>query len=168
MGGLNVKGIDEKEELLMGSKRLNFNYYPKCPNPQLSIGVGRHSDISTFTVLLQDDIGGLYVKKLDANVWIHVPPVNGALVINIGDALQIMSNDKYKSVEHCVIANGRKDRVSVPIFLHPKATSVVAPLQEVLENGEKPIYKEIVYADYTNIFFNKGHDGKATIQVAKI
>ncbi|KAH0729827.1 hypothetical protein KY285_000828 [Solanum tuberosum] len=73
-----------------------------------------------------------------------------------------MSNDKYKSVEHCVIANGSKNRVSVPIFLHPMATSVIGPLKEVLQNGEKPIYKQILYADYTNIFFSKGHDGKDT------
>ncbi|OIS98480.1 PREDICTED: feruloyl CoA ortho-hydroxylase 1-like [Nicotiana attenuata] len=169
MGGLNVKTIDEeKEDLLIGSKRINFNYYPKCPNPELSVGVARHSDISTITFLLQDDIGGLYVKKLDSNAWIHVPPINGALVINIGDALQIMSNDKYKSVEHRVIANGSKNRVSVPIFLHPKPSSVIGPLQEVLKNGEKPIYKQILYADYTKIFFSKGHDGKDTIECAKI
>ncbi|KAG5630703.1 hypothetical protein H5410_002420 [Solanum commersonii] len=89
-------------------------------------------------------------------------------VINIGDALQIMSNDKYKSVEHCVIANGSKNRVSVPIFLHPKATSVIGPLKEVLQNGEKPIYKQMLYADYTNIFFSKGHDGKDTVKFAKM
>ena len=53
MGGLNVKEIDkETEELLMGLKRINFNYYPKCPNLELSIGVGRHSYISTITLLL--------------------------------------------------------------------------------------------------------------------
>uniref|UniRef100_A0A3Q7J8X0 Fe2OG dioxygenase domain-containing protein n=1 Tax=Solanum lycopersicum TaxID=4081 RepID=A0A3Q7J8X0_SOLLC len=138
MGGLNIKEIDkETEELLMGLKRINFNYYPKCPNLELSIG----------------DIGGLYVKKHETNVWIHIPPVKGALVINIGDALQIMSNDKYKSVEHCMIANGSHNRVSVPIFLHPKATSVIGPLKE---------------GDYTNIFFSKGHDEKDTIKFAKI
>ncbi|KAG5568311.1 hypothetical protein H5410_064672 [Solanum commersonii] len=132
-GGLNVREIDEeKEELLMGLKRINFNYYPKCPNPELSVGVGRHSDISTITVLLQDNIGGLYVKKHETNVWIHIPPVNGAL-----------------SVEHCVIANGSNNRVSVPIFLHPKATSVIGPLKEVLQNGEKPIYKQIFLCQIT-------------------
>ncbi|TMW91990.1 hypothetical protein EJD97_013626 [Solanum chilense] len=131
MGGLNVRYIDEeKEELLMGLKRINFDYYKKCPNSELSIGVGRHFDISRITLLLQDYIGGLDVKKHETNVWIHIPPVKGALVINIGDTLQIMSNDKYKSVEHCVIANGSNNRVSVPIFLHPKATRVIGPLQK--------------------------------------
>ena len=62
MKRLNVKEIDEtKESLLMGSKRINLNYYPICPNPKLTVGVGCHLDVSTLTILLQDDIGGLYV-----------------------------------------------------------------------------------------------------------
>ncbi|KAH9789176.1 Feruloyl CoA ortho-hydroxylase 1 [Citrus sinensis] len=62
--GLNVKRIDEiREPMLLGSRRVNLNYYPMCPNPELTVGVGRHSDISTFTILLQDDIGGLHVRK---------------------------------------------------------------------------------------------------------
>ncbi|KAM7502894.1 hypothetical protein LguiB_001798 [Lonicera macranthoides] len=101
MKRLNVTHIDKtKELLLMGSKRINLNYYPTCPNPELTVGVGRHSDVSTLTILLQDEIGGLYVRKDGTENWIHVPPVSGSLVINIGDALQIMSNGRYKSVEH--------------------------------------------------------------------
>uniref|UniRef100_A0A3Q7EDG8 Fe2OG dioxygenase domain-containing protein n=1 Tax=Solanum lycopersicum TaxID=4081 RepID=A0A3Q7EDG8_SOLLC len=133
-----------------------------------SIGVGRHFDVSTITLLLQDYIGGLDVKKYETNVWIHIPLVKGALVINIGDTLQIMRNDKYKSVEHCVIANGSNNRVSVPIFLHPNTTRVIGPLKKVLRNREKPIYKQILYADYTSIFFNKGHDEKDIIELAMI
>ena len=115
MKRLNVKEIDQtKQDLLMGSRRININYYPICPNPELTVGVGRHSDVSTLTVLLQDDIGGLYVRDLhDDDSWIHVPPVKGSIVINVGDALQIMSNGRYKSVEHRVVANGTKNRISV-------------------------------------------------------
>ena len=62
MKRLNVKEIDEtNESLLMGSKGINLNYYPICCNPELTVGVGHHSDVSTLTILLQDDIGGLYV-----------------------------------------------------------------------------------------------------------
>ena len=65
MKRLNVKEIDQtKQDLLMGSRRLNINDYPVCPNPELTVGVGRHSDVSTLTILLQDDIGGLYVRDL--------------------------------------------------------------------------------------------------------
>ncbi|MCD9560969.1 hypothetical protein HAX54_019835 [Datura stramonium] len=119
MEKLNVKEIDQtKESLLMGSKRINVNYYPKCPNPELTVGVGRHSDVSTLTILLQDNIGGLYVKKFDSDMWVHVPPIHGALVINIGDALQIMSNGRYKSIEHRVMANGNNNRISA-LFVNP-------------------------------------------------
>ena len=65
MKRLNVKEIDQtKQDPLMGSRRININYYPVCPNPELTVGVGRHSDVSTLTILLQDDIGGLYVRDL--------------------------------------------------------------------------------------------------------
>ncbi|TMW81294.1 hypothetical protein EJD97_010574 [Solanum chilense] len=169
MRGLNVKEIDEeRESLLMGSKRINLNYYPKCPNPELTVGVGRHSDVSTLTILLQDNIGGLYVKKLGNETWLPVPPISGALVINIGDALQILSNGRYKSIEHRVIANGSNNRVSVPIFVNPKPNDVIGPLQEVLESGEKAVYKQVLYSDYVKHFFRKAHDGKDTVDFAKI
>ncbi|CAI9774470.1 unnamed protein product [Fraxinus pennsylvanica] len=169
MKRLNITSIDEtNESLLMGSRRINLNYYPKCPNPDLTVGVGRHSDASTLTILLQDEIGGLYVRKLDTDFWIHVPPIDGSLVINVGDALQILSNGRYKSVEHRVIANGNNNRVSVPIFVSPKPTAVIGPLPEVLRSGEKPVYKQLLYSEYATHFFNKPHDGKRTIEFAKI
>ncbi|KAJ4830622.1 hypothetical protein Tsubulata_039363 [Turnera subulata] len=165
---LNVDEIDEsKESLLMGSKRINLNYYPICPNPELTVGVGRHSDVSTLTILLQDENGGLYVRG-NKDDWIHVPPVRGSLVINIGDALQIMSNGRYKSIEHRVIANRSKNRISVPIFINPRPSDIICPLPEVLASGEKAVYKQVVYSDYVKHFFRKAHDGKNTIDFAKI
>ncbi|XP_017625683.1 feruloyl CoA ortho-hydroxylase F6H1-3-like [Gossypium arboreum] len=169
MKGLNVNEIDEtKESLLMGSMRTNLNYYPKCPNPELTVGVGRHSDVSTLTILLQDEIGGLFVRGNDGDNWIHVPPIKGSLVINVGDALQIMSNGKYKSVEHRVVANGSNNRISVPIFVNPRPSDMIGPLPELIENGEKPIYKQVLYSDYVKHFFRKAHDGKKTVAFAEL
>lgn len=172
MEGLNVKEMNAaKESLLMGSKRININYYPKCPNPELAVGIGRHSDVSTLTLLLQDMIGGLYVRRLDAaagDAWVPVPPITGALVINIGDALQILSNGRYRSIEHRVIANGSNSRISVPIFVNPRPDAVIGPLPEVLDGGEKPLYKQILYSDYVKHFFKKAHDGKETVDFAKL
>ncbi|WCJ18768.1 2-oxoglutarate (2OG) and Fe(II)-dependent oxygenase superfamily protein [Euphorbia peplus] len=173
MQNLNVKEIDEtKESQLMGSKRINLNYYPKCPNPNLTIGVGRHSDVSCLTFLLQDQIGGLYVRvnegTSEEDEWVHVSPIEGSLVINVGDALQILSNGRYRSVEHCVIANGSKNRISIPIFVNPKPTDVIGPLPEILATGEKPKYKNFLYSDYVKHFFRKAHDGKKTVGFAEI
>ncbi|OAY39564.1 feruloyl CoA ortho-hydroxylase F6H1-3 [Manihot esculenta] len=173
MERLNIKEIDEKKEsLLMGSRRINLNYYPRCPNPQLTVGVGRHSDVSSLTFLLQDEIGGLYVRvnegKGDEDGWVHVPPIKGSLVINVGDALQILSNGRYRSVEHCVIASGSKNRISIPVFVNPKPTDVIGPLPELLAAGEKPKYKNILYSDYVKHFFRKAHDGKKTVEFAEV
>lgn len=96
MGNLGVELDDTKIDGLIGMKMVNMNFYPTCPNPDLTVGVGRHSDMGTLTILLQDGIGGLYVKVAEeiANIekkgeWVEIPPVPGALVVNIGDALQV-------------------------------------------------------------------------------
>ncbi|KAI9192706.1 hypothetical protein LWI28_026828 [Acer negundo] len=99
-----------------------------------------------------DNVGGLYVRGNEGqDSWIHVPPINRAIVINIGDALQIMSNGRYRSVEHRVTANGSSNRISVPIFVNPRPQDIIGPLPEALANGEKPIYKQVLYSDYVTM-----------------
>ncbi|KAL6562086.1 hypothetical protein OROGR_003093 [Orobanche gracilis] len=168
MNGINVKKIDEEmERSLMGLLVTSLVYYPPCPSPHLAVGSGRHSDVSSITLLLQDDIGGLYARSDgDADTWIHVAPTKGALIVNIGDALQIMSNNRYKSTDHRVFLTGRNSRVSIPIFANGLSDSVIGPLSEVLDDGQKPMYKQVVFSDYFNHFLSK--NGKRAINFAKI
>ncbi|KAL5554313.1 hypothetical protein UlMin_041714 [Ulmus minor] len=159
---------------LIGTKMVNMNFYPACPNPDLTVGVGRHSDMGTLTVLLQDGIGGLYVKVEDDmnsaknGHWIAIPPISGALVINIGDTLQILSNGKYKSAEHRVRTTSDQSRVSIPMFTIPKPTQKIGPLPQVVEKDGVAHYKEMAFQDYTNNFFGNAHEGKKSLDFAKI
>ena len=104
IGKLGVTVDDSRINALIGLKMVNMNFYPTCPNPELTVGVGRHSDMGTLTVLLQDGIGGLYVKvEEDLNAgkrgeWIEITPIPGALVINVGDTLQV----QYPKFEHLI------------------------------------------------------------------
>ncbi|CAI0394381.1 unnamed protein product [Linum tenue] len=66
---------------------LACNYYPHCPQPKLALGITHHTDIGFITILSQDHVGGLQV--VHRGHWVNVPPVLEALVVNIGDMLQV-------------------------------------------------------------------------------
>ncbi|CAN1239609.1 1-aminocyclopropane-1-carboxylate oxidase homolog 1 [Linum grandiflorum] len=63
------------------------NYYPACPQPELTLGATKHADKDFITILLQDHIGGLQAHC--RGQWVDVPSLPGALVVNIGDFLQV-------------------------------------------------------------------------------
>ena len=65
-----------------------FNYYPKCPRPDLVLGVKEHADASAITFLLQDkEVEGLQFQK--DNQWFKVPIIPEALLINVGDQAEV-------------------------------------------------------------------------------
>ena len=66
---------------------LKLNHYPKCPQPDKTLGVIPHSDLSILTILYQDEIGGLQVKQ--DGTWINILPCSDLLVVNVGDILQV-------------------------------------------------------------------------------
>lgn len=72
-------------------KLLSCHYYPDCPEPELAIGITKHTDNSFLTIVAQDQTGGLQVLH-ENQFWVDVVPIPGALVVNVGDFLQVCSN----------------------------------------------------------------------------
>jgi isopenicillin N synthase-like dioxygenase len=114
---------------------------------------GPHTDYMAFTILQQDDVGGLEVMSLDGS-WIEAPPIPGSMIINIGDMMASWTNDLYASTPHRV-ANRSPDRsrISLATFFGPDSSTVVSCLDTCQSKDNPPRYPPITTAEHVmNIF----------------
>ncbi|KAI7743856.1 hypothetical protein M8C21_025916, partial [Ambrosia artemisiifolia] len=146
---------------------LRVNFYPKCPQPDLTLGISPHSDPGGLTVLLPDDhVSGLQVRKDD--VWLTVKPIPNAFIINLADQLQVVSNAQYKSVEHRVIVSSNHDRVSLAFFYNPRGDILIEPAKQLLlTNNEAPLYQPMTFNDYRTFIRLNGLHGKSQVDSLK-
>jgi isopenicillin N synthase-like dioxygenase len=110
-------------------------------------GAGAHTDYGNLTLLAQDTVGGLEVRKRDGT-WAMVPPMPGTFVCNIGDCLMRWTNDIYVSNAHRVVNQSGRERYSVAYFGDPNSDALVTCLPSVLRPGDVPKYPPITYAEY--------------------
>lgn len=94
---------------------MNVNHYRGGSNGTSPSGIREHSDYECFTILWQDDNGGLEVKN-QAGAWVPAPPIDGTFVINIGDIIARWTNDRFACTPHRVIYRGDSNRLSIAFF----------------------------------------------------
>ena len=125
--GLPAGWFDDKIDKPMGQLRL-LHYPPQeGPVDPHRIGISAHTDYECFTLLLQDDAGGLQVGNRQGE-WIHAQPVPGSLVVNIGDMMMRWTNDEFVSTPHRVVNTSGRERYSFPFFFGANHDCVVRPL----------------------------------------
>ena len=121
--------------------QLRLLYYP----PQEGkidpdrIGIGAHTDYECFTLLLQDDSGGLQVGNRDGD-WIEATPIPGTIIVNVGDMLMRWTNDEFVSTPHRVINTSGKERMSFPLFFAANHRTVVRCLPQFQGPDNPPKY----------------------------
>ncbi len=129
---------------------LRLNYYPVIGEDRKpsgsDLGVNPHTDAGALTLLLQDTEPGLQVYR--AGTWHTIEPRQDAVVVNIGDIVQVWSNDGYTAALHRAVASVARPRFSIPFFLNPAFSMNYAPLSSMVSANKPARYKTINWGEF--------------------
>ncbi|KAK5777459.1 S-norcoclaurine synthase 1 [Gossypium arboreum] len=149
-----------------GAQSIRMNYYPPCAEASKVFGASPHSDATGLTLLLQvNEVEGLQIKKDEK--WLPVKPIPGALIVNIGDIIEIMSNGEYKSIEHGVVVNQEKERMSMAAFQSPKVGIEIGPLADLVRKN-KAQYKTMSLEEFLRLRLSRKVQGKHMLNQMKL
>jgi isopenicillin N synthase-like dioxygenase len=147
---------------------LALNYYPPLDASTLKPtqwSFSPHTDYGTFTILLQDALGGLQVRNA-LGTWIDVPPVAGTFVVNLGDLFARWTNDLYASTLHRAVNLDQRARISAALFISPNGATVVRCLETCQSAGNPPRYEPVETEEYNRVLVEQsnrtGRPGLAT------
>jgi len=124
--------------------QLNLVHYPAlaADAPRAS-GVGAHTDYECFTILWQDENGGLEARNATGK-WVPVPPIPGSFVVNVGDMMALWSNDRFASTLHRASNTSGRRRLSFPMFCGTNHDAVIACLPSCTGPGNPPRHAPVV------------------------
>ena len=128
-----------------------IHYPPITVEPKSAIRAEQHEDINLITLLVGASAGGLEILTKQ-NEWVGVTSLPDQIVVNVGDMLQRLTNNKLKSTTHRVVNPPRElwhtSRFSIPFFLHPKSAMDLSALEGCVDNKHPKIYENITAGEY--------------------
>ncbi|KAJ4946675.1 hypothetical protein NE237_026757 [Protea cynaroides] len=150
--GYIKKALNGDGQAFYGTK---VSHYPPCPHPELVNGLRAHTDAGGVVLLFQDDkVKGLQILK--DGEWIDVQPLPNAIVINTGDQIEVLSNGRYKSVWHRILATKDGNRRSIASFYNPSLKATIAPAPELINPVTDEVadqaYPKFVFGDYMSVY----------------
>ncbi|MGI9464294.1 MAG: isopenicillin N synthase family dioxygenase [Aestuariivirgaceae bacterium] len=135
--------------------RASYVYYPAQPAElgEEQFGVGPHTDFGVLTVLCQDSVGGLQVENADGE-WIHAPPIEGTLIVNVADLLARWTDGAYKSTPHRVVNTSGRERLSLVLAFDPDPETMI-DARDVFGPDHAAQHEPTTCGDYLIWRFNK-------------
>lgn len=128
-----------------------IHYPPITSEPKSSIRAEQHEDINLITLLVGASADGLQVMNKKGE-WVDVKALPGQIVVNVGDMLQRLTNNKLRSTTHRVVNPPRElwhtSRFSIPFFLHPKSSMSLACLDSCIDADHPKAYDDITAGEY--------------------
>jgi isopenicillin N synthase-like dioxygenase len=130
-----------------------IHYPPITIEPKSAIRAEQHEDINLITLLVGASAGGLEILN-KSNQWIGVTSLPEQIVVNVGDMLQRLTNNKLKSTTHRVVNPPRElwhtSRFSIPFFLHPQPGMSLSTLNSCVDKQHPKAYEDITAGEYLN------------------
>ena len=148
--GLDENYFDDFVE--EGNSIVRAIHYPPITNePKSAIRAEQHEDINLITLLVGASADGLQILTKN-NEWVSVTSLPDQIVVNVGDMLQRLTNNKLKSTTHRVVNPPidlwHTSRFSIPFFLHPKSSMNLAALQSCVDSTHEKAYGDINAGEY--------------------
>ena len=152
-----AQGLDLPEDFFLRTasrplSRASYVYYPAQPADLGAdqFGVGPHTDFGVLTVLCQDDVGGLQIQDVNGE-WMHAPPIEGTLIVNVADLLSRWTDGAYTSTPHRVVNASGRERLSLVLAFDPDPETMIDAREVVGTASQEPI----TCGDYLIWRFNK-------------
>jgi isopenicillin N synthase-like dioxygenase len=128
-----------------------IHYPPITSEPKSAVRAEQHEDINIITLLVGASADGLQVMNLQGE-WVDVRALPGQIVVNVGDMLQRLTNNKLRSTTHRVVNPPRElwhtSRFSIPFFLHPKSTMSLTCLESCISAENPKAYEDVTAGQY--------------------